>query len=102
MAAPEYRFLDRWLVPHPIEAVYEVMADVYGYPTWWGDVWDSTSGHSGPPSPGTRTQVATHGYLPFRLRYEFRTTTLKAEDLPVRRQSLLPWLNQMLDKLAQV
>ena len=57
MPAPEYRFLDRWLVPHPIEAVYDLMADVYGYPTWWGDVWAATSGHSGPPAPGTRTQV---------------------------------------------
>jgi uncharacterized protein YndB with AHSA1/START domain len=86
VAAPEYRFLDRWLVPHSIDRVYELMADVYGYPTWWGDVWDSTSGHSGQPSPGTRTQVVAHGYLPYRLRYEFECVGV---DRPHRIDSIL-------------
>jgi uncharacterized protein YndB with AHSA1/START domain len=84
--APEYRFVDRWFVPHPIEPVYELMADVHGYPTWWGDVWDSTSGHSGLPAPGTRTQVVAHGFLPYRLRYEFECV---AADSPHRVDSIL-------------
>ena len=86
VAAPEYRFLDEWLVPHPIEAVYELMADVHGYPAWWGDVWVSTTGHAGPPSPGSRTQVVAHGYLPYRLRYEFECV---AVDPPHRVDSVL-------------
>jgi uncharacterized protein YndB with AHSA1/START domain len=86
VASPEYRFIDHWLVPYPIEAVYDLMADVHGYPAWWGDVWDSTSGHSGRPSPGTRTQVVAHGYLPYRLRYEFECV---AADRPHRVDSIL-------------
>jgi uncharacterized protein YndB with AHSA1/START domain len=86
MAAPTYRFLDRWFIPHPIQPVYDLMADVHGYPTWWGDVWDSTSGHAGPPHPGTRTQVVAHGYLPYRLRYEFECV---AVDPPNRIDSVL-------------
>jgi len=86
VAAPEYRFVDRWFVPHPIERVYELMADVHGYPTWWGDVWDSTSGHAGLPAPGTRTQVVAHGYLPYKLRYEFECV---AVDAPHRVDSVL-------------
>jgi uncharacterized protein YndB with AHSA1/START domain len=86
VAAPEYRFLDEWLVPHPVEAVYDLMADVHGYPEWWGDVWVSTNGHSGPPSPGSRTQVVAHGYLPYRLRYEFECV---AVDPPRRIDSIL-------------
>jgi hypothetical protein len=83
---PAYRFVDRWLVPYPIQPVYDLMADVHGYPTWWGDVWDSTSGHAGPPHPGTRTQVVAHGYLPYRLRYEFECV---AVDPPRRVDSVL-------------
>jgi uncharacterized protein YndB with AHSA1/START domain len=83
---PAYRFLDRWFVPHPIQPVYDLMSDVHGYPTWWGDVWDSTSGHAGPPHPGTRTQVVAHGYLPYRLRYEFECV---AVDPPRRVDSVL-------------
>ena len=62
------------------------MADIHDYPTWWGDVWDSTSGHAGPPRPGTRTQVVAHGYLPYRLRYEFECV---AVDPPRRIESVL-------------
>ena len=86
MPAPSYRFLDRWFVPHPIQPVYDLMADVHGYPTWWGDVWDSTSGHAGPPHPGTRTQVVAHGYLPYRLRYEFECVAVEP---PRRIESVL-------------
>jgi uncharacterized protein YndB with AHSA1/START domain len=86
VAAPEYRFVDRWFVPHPIQPVYDLMADVHGYPVWWGDVWDETAGHAGPPQPGTRTQVVAHGYLPYRLRYEFECV---AVDAPHRVDSVL-------------
>jgi uncharacterized protein YndB with AHSA1/START domain len=86
VAAPAYRFVDRWFVPHPIEPVYELMSDVYRYPEWWGDVWVSASGHAGAPSPGTRTQVVAHGYLPYKLRYAFECV---AVDAPHRVDSIL-------------
>jgi Polyketide cyclase / dehydrase and lipid transport len=62
------------------------MSDVHGYPGWWGDVWVSTSGDAGPPAPGTQTQVVAHGYLPYKLRYEFECV---AADTPHRIDSVL-------------
>jgi uncharacterized protein YndB with AHSA1/START domain len=35
--APAYRFLDRWVVPAPIERVYDAIGDVLGYERWWTD-----------------------------------------------------------------
>jgi hypothetical protein len=70
---PEYRFLEEWLVPQPIEAVSDLMADVHGYPAWWGDVWVSTDGHAGPPSPGTRVNKRGVRQLTPVLRPLFRS-----------------------------
>lgn len=40
----EYRFVDRWLVPAPVEAAYDLVGDTLGYPRWWGDVFVSVEG----------------------------------------------------------
>ena len=88
VAAPEYRFLDEWLVQHPIEAVYDLMADVHGYPAWWGDVWVSTTGHSGPPWPGTGRRswpTATCPTTPLRVRMRRRRPAAPDRQHPPRR-----------------
>src|SRR5262249_40397452 len=36
--AAEYRFVDRWVVPHGIEAVFDLVGDPLAYPGWWSDV----------------------------------------------------------------
>lgn len=35
---PHYRFESRWSVPSPRDHLFEVLADVGGYPTWWPQV----------------------------------------------------------------
>jgi uncharacterized protein YndB with AHSA1/START domain len=64
-----YRFRDRWVVPHPIEDVYDLLGEIVAYPQWWPDVFLSAEGDSGPPEPGKRVDLRTRGYLPYRLRY---------------------------------
>ena len=34
---PGYRFVDRWVVPTPIERVYDAIGEVRGYERWWTD-----------------------------------------------------------------
>lgn len=69
--AAEYRFLDTWLVPAPVQDVYDVLGDVLAYPSWWGDVYLEADGDAGPPRPGMRNRVVARGFLPYRLRFTF-------------------------------
>ena len=41
---PAYRFLDRWVVPAPIDRVYDTIGDVLGYERWWTDFVIRASG----------------------------------------------------------
>ena len=74
---PQYRFLDRWDVPAPIEDVYDVVGDVLAYPSWWGDVFLAATGDPGPPAPGRATSVVARGFLPYKL--QFTLTCLETE-----------------------
>lgn len=69
-----YRFLDRWVVPHEIDAVYDLVGDPLRYPEWWSDVFLSAEGDAGPPQPGNRTTVVARGFLPYRLTFALETT----------------------------
>lgn len=82
----EYRFLDQWVVPHAIDAVYAVVGDPLSYPQWWSDVFLSAEGDGGPPRAGNRTRVVARGFLPYRLRFSLETT---AAERPTRIHSRL-------------
>lgn len=66
----EYRFVDRWFVRAPPEAVYDVVGDTLGYPGWWGDVFVSVEGDAGPPRSGRRARIVSRGFLPYLLSWE--------------------------------
>ena len=42
--AAEYRFLDRWVVPHEIERVFAAVGEPLAYPEWWSDVFLAATG----------------------------------------------------------
>jgi uncharacterized protein YndB with AHSA1/START domain len=65
----EYRFLDRWSVPHPIDRVFDAVGEPVAYPEWWTDVFLAADGDGGPPEPGKRVSVLARGFLPYRLRF---------------------------------
>jgi len=45
--ASEYRFVDRWVVPHPIERVFAAVGEPLRYPQWWSDVFLEAAGDGG-------------------------------------------------------
>jgi hypothetical protein len=83
---PEYRFLDRWHVPAPIDEVYDILGDVKGYPSWWHEAFPEAEGDDGPPRPGRRVSVLSRGYLPYKLRW---TLTCVEAEPPTRIASTL-------------
>jgi Polyketide cyclase / dehydrase and lipid transport len=84
--AASYRFLDRWVVPHPIERVYAVIGEPLRYPEWWPDVFLEARGDGGPPAPGNTVAVVARGFLPYRLRFSLETAEV---DPPTRITSSL-------------
>lgn len=69
--AHEYHFYDRWLIPVPIEQVWESITHSEHYTRWWGKVYDEVEKHSegDQNGVGARTRVKVHGPLPYRLGF---------------------------------
>jgi hypothetical protein len=72
--APEYRFLDRWVVPAPLDAVYHAVARPRDYPLWWSRVFLAANGDEGDAAPGKRVDLVSRGYLPYTLRFALTCT----------------------------
>ena len=66
---PAYRFLDRWLLPAPLERVYQTIGDPLGYERWWTDFVVSAEGDPGDPRPGKRNRLLVKSFLPFTVRF---------------------------------
>lgn len=64
-----YRFLDRWVIPAPIEEVYEAVGDPLGYERWWTDFVLHAGGDAGPPAPGKRNELLVKAYLPYKVNF---------------------------------
>ncbi len=79
MASNDFVFLDRWSIPHPIEAVWEQIVDSPAYPEWWGEVYDRVEATNDLASNevGARALVEAHGRLPYRLRFEAEITRVE-------------------------
>lgn len=81
-----YSFLDRWVVPHPIECVFAAVGEPRRYPEWWSDVFVAAAGDGGPPRAGNEVSVVARGFLPYKLRFTLETTEVET---PVRIASVL-------------
>jgi hypothetical protein len=66
---PAYRFLDRWVVPGPIERVYDTIGDVLGYTRWWTDFVIRATGDLAPRARGKNNELLVMGYLPYMLNF---------------------------------
>jgi uncharacterized protein YndB with AHSA1/START domain len=65
-----YAFVDEWLVPAPIEPVYDLLSCPRDYPRWWGDAFLEGEGDPAPAASGKRARLVTRGRLPYRLRWD--------------------------------
>jgi len=79
MASNQYYFLDRWLIPHPIEQVWPHILHAQHYPVWWGEVYDEVKplNDLGPGQIGARAAVVAHGRLPYRIRFVSEITRVE-------------------------
>ena len=66
---PAYRFVDRWVVPAPIDRVYETIGDVAGYTRWWTEFVREATGPAGEPEPGRKNALVVKAYLPYKVRF---------------------------------
>ncbi|MCI0437546.1 MAG: hypothetical protein L0177_00245 [Chloroflexi bacterium] len=79
MPANRYEFRDKWLIPHPIGDVWDVLARTSDFPKWWKGVYLEARALDNleEPSVGKRTEVRAKGWMPYKLR--FAVETLKLE-----------------------
>jgi hypothetical protein len=72
VAANQYHFITRWLIPAPANAIFEILSNPLDYPRWWPSVYLDVRSIG----PG-RVQLLTRGLLPYTLRWEARTLESK-------------------------
>ena len=66
---PAYRFVDRWLIPAPIDRVYDALGDPLGYREWWTDFVIRVEGDGGEPAPGKKNELLVKAYLPYKVNF---------------------------------
>ena len=58
----EYVFVDEWDVRAPIEEVFEAIADVRTYPSWWKPVYISAEADGPPEAAASRVSTSRGGF----------------------------------------
>jgi uncharacterized protein YndB with AHSA1/START domain len=80
--APTYRFQTTWLVEAPRQAVWEVLADVEGWPGWWPGVAAARELDAGDQSRvGSRYRVRWRAPVGYSVEFDF---TVDSVDEPHR------------------
>jgi mannose-6-phosphate isomerase-like protein (cupin superfamily)/uncharacterized protein YndB with AHSA1/START domain len=78
-SAAEYRFLDKWFIPHPIEVVFDALLHGEDYPRWWGEAWKRVTplGDTAAATVGARTEVIAGGFLPYTITLELEVARIE-------------------------
>ena len=87
--AHEYHFFDRWLIPAPIEQVWDSITQTEHYTQWWGKVYDEVEklSEGDADGVGAKTRVVVHGPLPYKLGFVVESVRIeKPYVLEVRSQ----------------
>jgi hypothetical protein len=64
-----YRFLDRWVIPEPIERVYDAIGDPLRYDRWWTDFVFAGERRRRSAAPGKRNELLVKAYLPYKVNF---------------------------------
>jgi hypothetical protein len=92
---PAYRFLDRWVVPAPIDRVYDTIGDVLGYERRWTDFVLRATGDEAPPEIGKRNELLVKAYLPYRVNFGLEVVAAE------RPRRILPRLSKDFDSTGE-
>jgi mannose-6-phosphate isomerase-like protein (cupin superfamily) len=82
-AASEYRFLDKWFIPHPIDVVFDELLHGEDYPKWWGEAWKRVTpiGGAAAAAVGAKTEVIAGGFLPYTITLELEVARIERPHL---------------------
>jgi hypothetical protein len=72
----QYHFITRWRLEASAEEIFDILDQPLEYPRWWPSVYLSIQAGG----PGT-VRMITRGWLPYRLKWEARTTDRKPPHL---------------------
>ena len=72
----QYHFITRWRLKASAEEIFDILDQPLEYPRWWPSVYLKV--HT--TGPGT-VSLLTRGWLPYKLRWEARTTDRKPPHL---------------------
>jgi hypothetical protein len=77
-----YEFLTTWVVDAPIDAVFDVISDAAGYPTWWKGVQRVERLAPGDASGvGELDRLTWRSALPYSLTFDARVTRVERPHL---------------------
>ena len=81
--AAEYRFLDKWFIPQPIDVVFEALLHGADYPKWWGEAWKRVTpiGDAAAATVGAKTEVIAGGFLPYTIALELEVARIERPHL---------------------
>ena len=73
-----YSFVTTWHFPAPIEAVWEAIRNYQAWPSWWPSITEARQVHPGDAEGLGETVAFTfRTRLPYRLRFQMTTTSIK-------------------------
>jgi len=75
MAGNSYAFLTRWVLDASLDEVNDILGDAERLPDWWPSVYLGVQvvEPGGPGGVGKVVDLHTKGWLPYTLRWRFRT-----------------------------
>lgn len=70
----EYRFVTRWRLNAPTQAVWDVLNDAMRYPEWWPSYKSAQHLTPGITGVGSVSEYVVRGPLPYDVRYRVEVT----------------------------
>jgi mannose-6-phosphate isomerase-like protein (cupin superfamily) len=79
----EYRFLDKWFIPHSIDIVFDELLHGEDYPRWWSEAWKRVTpiGEGAAAAVGAKTEVIAGGFLPYTIKLELEVARVERPHL---------------------
>jgi len=92
-AGSRYTFVTEWTIDAPIAAVWQEIHDVQQWPSWWRGVVDVELAEAGDDDGvGSYRRMTWKSLLPYKLRFNMRTTRIEGPKQIAEPSSARPWI----------